>query len=204
MTLLKELAATVLQRAWRERRRQIAAHRIQTWWRTRLPPIASTMTYYLLNDPTDKNQTLYIHVLKTECRLVGIKVMVEIVPTLWGSVRSAFRSMLRRDTTNGDGPDVIAIGSHGCDCFTHAGIVVEQKSNGTSVVHSVCNLLGRIVDDSGPFLRPIFLDSCGSFKYPLNQKDYPLILGGHEDAPLLEDAISSVVEFGLLATIVLE
>lgn len=204
MTPLKVLAATVLQRAWRDRRRKRAAQCIQTWWRNRSPPIVCTMVYLMLNDQRDPNQKLYIQALKAECRASGIKVDVEVVNSFAGSTRSPFRTSIRRNTTTADGPDVIVIGSHGCDCFTHAGIVVEQKSNGASLVHSVHVLLQQIVLDSGPFLAPVFLDSCGSAKYPLTQKDYPILVEGHSDAPLLTDAILRVVEFGLLANIVLD
>ena len=190
----------------------------QLWWKTRMPKVIGKIHYFLLNTPGDENQDLYINTLKHRARSAGLLVDVEIVPRLTdsnpglmlyshkkvpnlaSSPRSAFRSGFKRETSSSSKNDLIVIGSHGCDCFTCASIVVETKHNGASIIHSVDSFIEQLGTDSGRTPKPVFLDSCVSGRYPYGEYAYPEMIEGHIDAPTLADAQTAVIDFALIQT----
>jgi hypothetical protein len=95
----------------------------------------------------------------------------------------------------------IIIGSHGCDCFTHSALVVDNKPNGASVIHSIKAFIEQLALDSGGSPKPVFIDACASGKYVYGEYNYPEVVEGHIDAPMLADAQQVVLDFILVQTL---
>ena len=81
------------------------------------------------------------------------------------------------------------------------GIITEFHKSGALMMHSVQTLVDQMIADAGPKHVPIFLDSCGSAAYSLVTAGYTREFHGHENAPVLADSISAVIEFALKVSI---
>lgn len=82
----------------------------------------------------------------------------------------------------------------------HSALCVEHRPNGASIIHSIEAFVQQLSVDVGNDPKPVFLDSCVSGKYEI-RNNYPDIVEGHVDAPMLADAQSEVIEFSLAHTL---